>query len=100
MKRAALCVAPLLAVACLGAPSSAQASPANSNHCAVRVLHSEELPYAPMGSWLVKVTLEVTPSRGPPSVKTLLHEIPWQKSPPRRGDTYRLRCSPAGELVD
>ena len=100
MQRAALGVAPLLAVACLGAPSNAQALPAKPDHCAVRVLHSEELPYAPMGYWLVKVTLEVTPSRGPQSVKTLLHEIPWQKSPPRRGDTYRLRCSSTGELVD
>ena len=34
------------------------------NTCTARVLHSEELPFAPFGSWLVKVTLEVTPPDG------------------------------------
>ena len=99
MKRTAIGVVPLMAAVCLGALSKAQASPASLNDCTARVLHSEELPYAPIGYWLVKVTLEITPSSGPQFVKVLLHSIPWQKSSPRRGETYRLRCSQANESV-
>ena len=55
----------------MGAISSAQASPGNQGlACVARVLHSEELPYAPIGYWLASVTLEVTPSNGPPFIKT------------------------------
>ncbi|MFB9269716.1 hypothetical protein ACFFWD_42495 [Bradyrhizobium erythrophlei] len=99
MKRTVFGVVPLVAAACLGGLSSAQASPAKLNDCIARVLHSEELPYAPIGYWLVKVTLEVTPSSGPQFVKTVLHNVPWQQSSPRRGETYRLKCSPPNELV-
>lgn len=98
MKRAALDVVSLTAALCLGALSSAEASPASPNDCTARVLHAEELPYAPMGYWLVKVTLEVTPPNGPRFVRTRLDNIPLRKSSPRRGDTYRLSCSSVGGL--
>ena len=93
MKSAALGVVPLTAALCLGALSNAEASRTNPDDCTVRVLHAEELPYATIGYWLVKVTLEVTPASGPQFVRTLFNNVPWQKSSPSRGDTYRLRCS-------
>lgn len=99
MKCGAFGVVPLLAAACLGVLPIAQASSASPNDCTARVLHSEELPYAPIGYWLVQVTLEVTPSNGPQFVRSLLREIPWRKSPPRRGETYRLKCSSANEFA-
>jgi hypothetical protein len=73
----------------------AQASPGNQGlACVARVLHSEELPYAPIGYWLASVTLEVTPTNGPPFIKTVYENVPWQRSSPRRGETFRLRCDP------
>ncbi len=100
MKCGAFGVVPLMAAACLGVlPNAAQASSTNPDDCTARVLHSEELPYAPIGYWLVQVTLEVTPSNGPQFVRRLLREIPRGKSPPRRGESYRLRCSSANEFA-
>jgi hypothetical protein len=63
--------------------------------CIARVIHSEELPFAPINTWLVKVTLEITPPNGGAFVTTLQDSIPWQVPPPRRGQTFRLRCDPA-----
>jgi hypothetical protein len=63
--------------------------------CIARVIHSEELPFAPINTWLVKVTLEITPPNGGAFVTTLQDSIPWQVAPPRRGQTFRLRCDPA-----
>ena len=57
----------------VGVMLSAQAS-ASSDHrlpCVARVLHSEELPFAPINYWLVKVTLEVTPPNGSAFITTL-----------------------------
>lgn len=99
MKCGAFGIVPVLAAACLDVLPNAQASSTTPNDCTARVLHSEELPYAPIGHWLVQVTLEVTPSNGPQFVTTLLREIPSRKSPPRRGETYRLRCSSANEFA-
>ena len=81
----------------VGLMLSAQAS-AGSDHrlpCVARVLHSEELPFAPINYWLVKVTLEVTPPNGGAFVTMLQNSTPWQVPPPRRGQTFRLRCDPA-----
>jgi hypothetical protein len=81
----------------VGVMLSAQAS-AGSDHrvlCTARVLHSEELPFAPIHYWLVKVTLEVTPPNGTAFITTLQESTPWQVPPPRRGQTFRLRCDPA-----
>jgi hypothetical protein len=75
---------------------SAQA--ADSDHkfpCIARVLHSEELPFAAINHWLVKVTLEITPPNGATFQTTLQDWPPWQVPPPRRGQTFRLRCDPA-----
>jgi hypothetical protein len=63
--------------------------------CIARVIHSEELPFAPINTWLVKVTLEITPPNGGAFITTLQDSIPWQVPPPRRGQTFRLRCDPA-----
>ena len=80
----------------LGATSAVQASPANQGTgCIAKVLHSEELPYALMGYWLAKVTLEVIPSSGPAFTTTLFHNVTWQRSAPRRGEIFSVRCDPA-----
>jgi hypothetical protein len=63
--------------------------------CTARVLYSEELPFAPINTWLVKVTLEITPPNGSAFVTTLQDTIPSQVAPPRQGQTFRLRCDPA-----
>ena len=63
--------------------------------CTARVVYSEELPFAPIDSWLVKVTLEITPQNGPPYYTTLQDRMPWQGPPPRRGQAFRLWCDPA-----
>ena len=62
--------------------------------CTARVVYSEELPYAPIDTWLVKVTLEITPRHGAPYVTTLQDRMPWQGPPPRRGQAFRLWCDP------
>jgi hypothetical protein len=63
--------------------------------CTARVLYSEELPFAPINTWLVKVTLEVTPPNGAAFVMSRQNTIPWQVRPPRQGQTFRVRCDPA-----
>jgi hypothetical protein len=63
--------------------------------CTARVVYSEELPFAPIDSWLVKVTLEITPRNGAPYYTTLSDRMPWQGLPPRRGQVFRLWCDPA-----
>jgi len=69
--------------------------------CIAKVLHSEELPYAWMGSWLASVTLEVFPPGGTPFITTLHHNVSWQKGAPRRGETFSVRCDPASySLID
>jgi hypothetical protein len=85
---------------CLGATSSGQAAAGDPDTtCIAKVLHSEELPYAPIGYWLVKVTLEVIPPGGAPFITTLQNNVPWQKSAPRRGDTFSVRCDPVNSLI-
>jgi len=46
--------------------------------CKARVLYSEELPFAPVGTWLIRATLEITPPRGNPYLATLQDWMPWQ----------------------
>src|ERR1700722_6284878 len=80
----------------VGATLSAQAAAGNDRGlpCVARVLHSEELPYAPINYWLVKVTLEITPPNGA-AFQTTRHDWSrWQVPPPRRGQTFRLRGAP------
>jgi hypothetical protein len=77
---------------CLSAFSVAQAAPVTQDRCIAKVLYSEKLPYAPVGSWLVRATLEIIPPGGSTFVTTLYENLPWQKSL-RQGDTFRLRCN-------
>jgi hypothetical protein len=81
----------------VGVMLSAQAAAGSDRGlpCVARVLHSEQLPFAPIDSWLVKVTLEITPPKGGAFITTLQDSTPWQVPPPRRGQTFRLRCDPA-----
>lgn len=92
-----IAAAALLAAAMLSnAVAAAQASPGNQRlPCVARVIQSEELPYAPIGSWLVRVTLEITPPNGNAYQTTLQDYMPWQGPPPRRGQAFRLLCDPA-----
>lgn len=85
---------------CVGWYSDAQASSGVKDvECIARVVHAEELPYAPPSSWLVRVTLEVSSPGGLPFLTTVSHSVPWQTSSPRRGERFRLRCNGANELV-
>ncbi len=76
-------------------PTEALAGSGQELPCTARVLSSEELPFAPINTWLVKVTLEITPPSGGAFVTTLQDTMPWQLAPPRQGQTFRLRCDPA-----
>jgi hypothetical protein len=93
---------PVIAAAILLAGATLASVPANAQGagnplrpCTARVVHSEELPFAPIDSWLVKVTLEVTPKHGSAYFTTLQNRMPWQGPPPRRGQVLRLLCDPA-----
>jgi hypothetical protein len=80
----------------VSATLSAQAAGSDQGlPCIARVLYSEELPFAPINYWLVKVTLEITPPSGTAFQTTLQDWSRWQIPPPRRGQTFRLRCDPA-----
>lgn len=80
----------------LGALSMAPALAGDLGHlCIAKVLHSEELPFAPMGFWLVRVTLEITSPRSPKFVTTLQNNVPRQRSAPRRGEVFQWNCDPA-----
>jgi hypothetical protein len=75
---------------------TAPASPGNQGlPCIAKVIHSEELPFAPINNWLVKVTLEITPPNGNAYQTTLQDWMPWQGPPPRRGQAFRVQCDPA-----
>ena len=51
----------------------ATASPVSQGlACIARVIRSEELPFAPIGNWLVKVTLEITPPSGNPFARAVV----------------------------
>jgi hypothetical protein len=60
--------------------------------CVARVLKSEEVAYAPMGYWLVRMTFEITRPGGLAFASTLQDTMPWQGAPPREGQAFRLRC--------
>jgi hypothetical protein len=80
----------------IGATLTAQAAPGHQQSaCIARIVHSEELPFAPAGYWLVKVTLEITPPNGQVFQMTLQDSMPWQGPPPRRGQIFRVWCDPA-----
>lgn len=87
----------VLAIATLSTQAATAASAGSDQGlpCTARVLYSEELPFAPINTWLVKVTLEITPPNGGVFVTTLQDTMPWQVAPPRQGQTFRLRCDPA-----
>ncbi len=78
-----------------GTAANAQAPASSLRPCKARVVYSEELPFAPIDSWLVKVTLEIVPKNGVPYYTTLHERMPWQGPPPRRGQAFRLWCDPA-----
>jgi hypothetical protein len=79
----------------VGAMVAPQASYGSQQRaCIARVLHSEELPFAPFHHWLVRVTLEVTAPNGRAYEMDLHDNMPWQARPPRRGQAFRLSCDP------
>jgi hypothetical protein len=63
--------------------------------CIVDVIHSEELPGAPIFQHLVRARLRVIPPDGPPFEMVVERFKPWQVPPPRRGQRLRLACGPA-----
>ncbi len=93
MKSAAAIV--LAGVALAATSTDARAGGNGLSRCTARVLYSEELPFAPIGSWLVNVTLEITPQPGVPYYAVWHERMPWQGPPPRRGQAFRVWCDPA-----
>ena len=84
------------AILLAGAMQIPQALAGNQGRaCVARVLHSEELPFAPFHYWLVRANLEISPPNGAPYEIALQDNMPWQAHPPRRGQTFRLHCDPA-----
>lgn len=63
--------------------------------CVVEVLHSEELPGAPIFQTLVRARVLVTPTGRPPFETTVEKFIPWQVPPPRRGKRLKILCDPS-----
>jgi hypothetical protein len=59
--------------------------------CTVEVLDAELLPYAPLGSWLTKATIEVRPAHGSPFDLTVRGILLWQMAI-RRGEMFRVPC--------
>ena len=59
-------IRPIIAAALLlGAIPAAQASPGTQGQaCIARVIKSVELPFGPLGTWKVQVTLQITPPGG------------------------------------
>ncbi|WP_066513654.1 hypothetical protein [Bradyrhizobium macuxiense] len=64
---------------------------APAGRCRAEVLRSEELPYAPIGSWLLKATVRVTYPHGQTVDQTFLKNSPWQVTL-RRGDKFWIDC--------
>ena len=96
MKLISIAIAMLACTASLGEVANAQsAASGRLQPCMARVVYSEELPFAPIDSWLVKVTLQITPQNGAPYITTLHDRMPWQGPPPRRGQAFRVWCDPA-----
>ena len=60
--------------------------------CTVDVLHSEELPGAPIFYHLIRATLLIMPPRSPAFQTTLQNLTAWQVPPPRQGQRFRLSC--------
>jgi hypothetical protein len=75
--------------------ASARSAPTRLEHCTARIVYSEELPFAPIGSWLVRTTLEITSKNGAPYYTTSQEWMRWQGPPPRRGQAFRAWCDPA-----
>jgi hypothetical protein len=84
----------LVAMMLVSTRQTVSASPGYRS-CLAKVLYSEELPFAPIGTWLVRATLEITPPHGSPYFARLEEWMPWQGRPPRRGQIFRVRCDPA-----
>jgi len=86
----------LAAIWLAGATLTARASPGGQQlACVAKVLHSEELPFAPPNQWGMSVTLEITPPGGGPYRIALHDKLPWQAPPPRQGQSFRVWCDPA-----
>jgi hypothetical protein len=67
--------------------------------CKADILHSEELPGAPIFYHHVKADLLVTPPGRPAFEATVENLTPWQVPPPRRGERLTLWCDPASPIA-
>jgi hypothetical protein len=77
-----------MALALMLTGTAGAATPAR---CRAEVLSSEELPYAPIGYWLLKATMRVAHPHGPTVVTTIAGNSPWHMTV-RRGDTFWFDC--------
>jgi hypothetical protein len=75
----------------LSVVSTGAADAAGPARCRAEVIRSEELPYAPIGSWLLKATVRITDPRGSTVESTFLKTAPWQVTL-RRGETFWFDC--------
>ncbi len=95
MKRASAAAFVLASAIAATTSAEAQADRDGLRRCTARVAYAEELPFAPIGNWLVNVTLQITPQHGAPYYTTLQERMPWQGPPPRRGQVFNVWCDPA-----
>ena len=95
MKSASAVAIVLAGVTLATTPADARAAGNAWGRCTARVVYSEELPFAPIDSWLVNVTLEITPQHGVPFYAAWHERMPWQRPPPRRGQAFHVWCDPS-----
>lgn len=70
------------------------AGAAVSARCTAEALQAEALPFASMGSWLTRATLNIERSSAPSFSITLQKSMPWQMII-RKGDRFRIPCGRA-----
>ena len=99
MKSAFAAAIALVGTMLTGTAANAETSASALRPCTARVVYSEELPFAPIDSWLVKATLEITSKNARPYYLTLHERMPWQGPPPRRGQAFRAWCDPANPNI-
>ncbi|MBR0794398.1 hypothetical protein JQ615_03245 [Bradyrhizobium jicamae] len=75
----------------VGVVASGAAQARAPARCRAEVVRSEELPYAPIGSWLLKATVRITDPHGQVVESTFLKNVPWQVTL-RRGQAFRIDC--------
>lgn len=87
-------VALILLLTMTGLAEAGKGGQREPRSCRAEVLHSEELPIAPLFYHTIKATMLVTTSDARRFETIVYKVIPWQVPPPRQGQRVRVRCDP------